>query len=59
MGTTNSIKTGNDPAYISKQFKQFLHSFSIRQITNVPYNPQTQVIVKQAYHTLKLHTKQK
>ena len=41
MRTPNSIKTDNGPAYISKQFKQFLHSFSIKQITYIPYNPQT------------------
>ena len=46
MRTPNSIKTDNGPAYISRQFKQFLHSFSIKQITDIPYNPQTQGIVK-------------
>ena len=30
MRIPNSIKTDNGPAYISKQFKQFLHSFSIK-----------------------------
>ena len=50
MRTLNSIKTDNGPAYISKQFKQFLHSFSIKQITNVPYNPQTQDIIKYITH---------
>ena len=50
----NSIKTDNGPTYISKQFKQFLHSFSIKQITNIPYNPQTQDIIKQTHYTLKL-----
>ena len=52
LRTLNSIKTDNGPAYISKQFKQFLHSFSIKQITNVPYNPQTQDIIKQTHCTL-------
>ena len=46
MGTPSSIKTDNGPAYISKQLKQFLHSFSIKQITAIPYNPQTQDILK-------------
>ena len=46
MRTPNSIKTDNGPAYISKQFKQFLHSFSIKQITDIAYNPQTQDIIK-------------
>ena len=50
MRTLNSIKTDNGPAYISKQFKQFLHSFSIKQITNIPYNPQTQDIIKYITH---------
>ena len=57
MGTPNSIKTDNSPAYISRQFKRFLHSFSIKQITGISYNPQTQDIVKQAHHTLKLQIK--
>ena len=57
MRTPNSIKTDNGPAYISKQFKQFLHSFSIKQIINIPYNPQTQDIIKQTHYTLKLQIK--
>ena len=51
MRTPNSIKTDNAPAYISKQFKQFLHSFSIEQITDIPYSPQAQDIIKQTHHT--------
>ena len=57
MKTSNSIKTNNGPAYISMQFKQFLHSFSIKQITDIPYNPQTQDTIKQTYHILKLQIK--
>ena len=53
-------------AYISKQFKQFLHPFSIKQITEKIFkkwitdnhhNSQTQDIVKQRHHTLKLQIK--
>ena len=57
MRTPNSIKTDNDPACISKHFKQFLHSFSIKQITDISYNPQTQDTVKQTHYTLKLQIK--
>ena len=57
MGTPNSIKTDNGFAYISKQFKHFLHSFSIKQITDIPYNPQAQDIVEWTHHTLKLQIK--
>ena len=57
MRTPSSIKTENSPAYISRQFKQLLHSFSIKQITDVSYNPQTQDIVKQTHHTVKLQIK--
>ena len=57
MRTPNSIKTDNGPAYISKQFKQFLHSFSSKQNTDIPYNPQTQDIIKQTHYTLKLQMK--
>ena len=46
MRTPNSIKTDNGPAYISKHFKQFLQPFSIKHVTNIPYNPQTQDILK-------------
>ena len=56
MRTPNSI-TDNGPAYTSKQFRQFLLSFSIKQITDIPYNPQTQDIIKQTYYTLKLQIK--
>ena len=57
MGTPNSIKTDNGPAYISRRFKQFLQSFSIKHITGIPYNPQAQGIVERAHHTLKLQIK--
>ena len=46
MGTPNSIKTDNSPAYISRQFKKFLHPFFIKHITDIPYNPQAQDIVE-------------
>ena len=54
MKTPSSIKTDNGPACISRHFKQFLHSFSIKHVTGIPYNPQTQNIVKRTHHTLKL-----
>ena len=57
MGTPSSIKTDNGPAYISRHFKQFLQSFSIKHITGIPYNPQAQGIVEQGHHTLKLQIK--
>ena len=57
MGTPSSIKTDNSPTYISRQFKQFLQSFSIKHTTGIPYNPQAQGIVEQAHHTLKLQIK--
>ena len=57
MRTPNSIKTDNGTAYISKQFKKFLYSFSIKQIIDIPYNPQTQDIIKQTRYTLKLQMK--
>ena len=57
--TINSyfIKTDNGPAYISRHFKQFSQSFSIKHITGIPYNPQTQDIVERTHHTLKLQIK--
>ena len=57
MGTPSSIKTDNGPAYISRHFKQFLQSFSIKHITGIPYNTQAQDIVKRTHHTLKLQIK--
>ena len=45
------------PTYISRHFKQFLQSFSIKHIAGIPYNPQAQDIVKQTHHTLKLQIK--
>ena len=45
------------PVYISRHFKQFLQSFSIKHITGIPYNPQAQDIIKQTQHTLKLQIK--
>ena len=46
MRTPSSIKTDNGPACISRHFKQFLQSFSIKRITGISYNPQAQDIVK-------------
>ena len=40
MGTPSSIKADNGPTYISRPFKQFSQSFSIKHITVIPYNPQ-------------------
>ena len=57
MGTPSSTETDNGPAYISRHFKQFLQSFSIKHITDSPYNPQAQGIVERAHHTLKLQIK--
>ena len=57
MGTPSSIKTDNGTTYISRHFKQFLQSFSIKHITGIPYNPQTQDIVERTHHTLKLQIK--
>ena len=57
MKTPSSIKTDNGPAYISRQIKQVLQSFSIKHITGIPYNPQAQGIVERAHHTLKLQIK--
>ena len=54
MRTPNSIKTDNGPTYTSRRFKQFLISFSIKHMTDIPYNPQTHDIVKQTHHTQKL-----
>ena len=59
MGTPSSMKTDNGPAYVSRQFKQFLQSFSIKHTTDIPYNPQAQGIVERAHHTLKLQIKKK
>ena len=52
MRTPNSVKTDNDSAYISKQFKQFLQSFSVKQIADIPYSPQTQDMIRQTHYTL-------
>ena len=57
MKTPSSIKTDNGPAYISRHFKQFLQSFSIKHVTGIPYNSQTQNIVRRTHHTLKLQIK--
>ena len=57
MRNLNSIKTDNGPTYISKQFKQLLHSFPIKQIIDISYNPQTQDVDKQTHYTMKVQIK--
>lgn len=47
------IKTNNAPSYASKTLAQFLKTFQIHHKFSIPYNPQSQGIVKQANQTLK------
>ena len=55
--TINSNQPIIQQLFFELHFKQFLQSFSIKHITGIPYNPQTQDIVKQTHHTLKLQIK--
>ena len=59
MGTPTFIKTYNGPAYTSRQFKQFLQFFSIKHVTDIPYNPQAQDMIERTHLTQKLQKKKK
>lgn len=52
-GCSNTIKTDNDAAYISKTFKSFCKECQIKLITGIHYNPQEQALVEHIYRTLK------
>ena len=55
MGIPSVLKTDNGPTFTSHSFCSFLSEWNITHITGIPYNPQGQVIIERAHHTLKTH----
>lgn len=53
MGIPWSIKTDNDSAYISQQFREFLKEWGIKHTTGFQYNPQGQASIESTNWSLK------
>ena len=54
-GIPSVLKTDNGPAFTSHSFRSFLVEWSTTHITGIPYNPQSQAIIKRTHRTLKTH----
>lgn len=52
MGISAQIKTGNAPAYLSREMKQFFSYYNIKHITGIPHNPTGQAIIEISNQTL-------
>ena len=55
MGIPSVLKTDNGPTFTSHSFHSFLMEWNITHITGIPYNPQSQAIIKRTHRTLKIH----
>ena len=53
IGTPNTTKTDNNPAYTSTYIQNSYALFNITHITGIPYSPQRQNIIKRAHRTYK------
>ncbi|NXR90459.1 POK19 protein, partial [Hypocryptadius cinnamomeus] len=49
LGVPKNIKTDNGPAYVSKNFREFIQQWGIAHTTSIPQNPTGQSIVKRAH----------
>lgn len=49
-----TLKTDNSPSYMSAAFQMFCKTFNIALIMGIFYNPKGHLIVKHAYHMLKI-----
>ncbi|TRZ08148.1 hypothetical protein HGM15179_018958 [Zosterops borbonicus] len=53
LGIAKEIKTDNGPAYVSKEFLEFIQQWGVERKTGIPYSPTGQAVVKRAHQTLK------
>ncbi|TRZ05748.1 hypothetical protein HGM15179_021359, partial [Zosterops borbonicus] len=53
MGIPKSLKTDNGPAYISKEFCNFLQQWGVEHKTGIPHSPTGQAIVERTHRDLK------
>ena len=40
------IKTGNAPAHVSREIKQFSSNYNIKHITGIPHHPTGQAVIE-------------
>jgi transposase InsO family protein len=53
IGVSFALKTDNGPAFSATAFEAFSIEWSINHKTDIPYNPQGQVIIERTNSTLK------
>ncbi|TRZ06538.1 hypothetical protein HGM15179_020569 [Zosterops borbonicus] len=53
LGIPKEIKTNNDPAYVSKEFLEFVQQGGVECKTGIPHSPTGQAVVECAHQTLK------
>ncbi|TRZ08840.1 hypothetical protein HGM15179_018280 [Zosterops borbonicus] len=53
LGIPKEIKTDNGPAYVSKEFLEFVQQWGVERKTGIPHSPTGQAVVEHAHQTLK------
>uniref|UniRef100_A0A674GKQ4 Uncharacterized protein n=1 Tax=Taeniopygia guttata TaxID=59729 RepID=A0A674GKQ4_TAEGU len=53
LGVPKTIKTDNGPAYVSKEFLEFLQQWGVEHKTGIAHSPTGQAVVERAHQTLK------
>ncbi|TRZ12014.1 hypothetical protein HGM15179_015077 [Zosterops borbonicus] len=53
LGIPKEIKTDNGPAYVSKEFLEFIQQWGVERKTGIPYSPTGQAVVERAHQVLK------
>ncbi|KAF4804495.1 endogenous retrovirus group K member 8 Pol protein-like protein [Turdus rufiventris] len=53
LGIPKEIKTDNGPAYVSKEFLEFVQQWGVEHQTGIPHSPTGQAVIEHAHQTLK------
>ncbi|TRZ08052.1 hypothetical protein HGM15179_019055 [Zosterops borbonicus] len=53
FGIPKEIKIDNGPAYVSKEFLEFVQQWGVERKSGIPYSPTGQAVVERAHQTLK------
>uniref|UniRef100_A0A8C3TRT4 Uncharacterized protein n=1 Tax=Catharus ustulatus TaxID=91951 RepID=A0A8C3TRT4_CATUS len=53
LGIPKEIKTDNGPAYVSKEFLEFVQQWGVEHKTGIPHSPTDQTVIERAHQMLK------
>ncbi|KAF4804111.1 hypothetical protein TURU_010622 [Turdus rufiventris] len=53
LGIPKEIKIDNGPAYVSKEFLEFVQQWGVKHKTGIPHSPTGQAVIEHAHQTLK------